>query len=32
MAVDVDVIIDADPASAPFGEDIGLDRQRHAIL
>ena len=28
MAIDVDVIIDADPASAPFGEHIGLDRQR----
>ena len=28
MALDIDVIIDADPAHAPFGEDIRLDRQR----
>ena len=28
MAIDVDVIIDADPAGAPLGEHIGLDRQR----
>ena len=27
MAVDIDVIIDADPADAPFGEHVGLDRQ-----
>jgi hypothetical protein len=28
MALDIDVIIDANPAHAPFGEDIRLDRQR----
>src|SRR5260370_14477554 len=28
MPVDVDVIVDADPAGAPLGEHIGLDRQR----
>jgi hypothetical protein len=27
MAVDVDVIVDADPAGAPLGKDVGLDRQ-----
>ena len=27
MAVDIDVIIDADAADAPFGEHVGLDRQ-----
>ena len=27
VPVDIDVIIDADPAGAPFGEHIGLDRQ-----
>ncbi len=29
MALDIDVIIDANPAHAPFGEDVRLDRQRH---
>src|ERR1700730_13612030 len=28
MALDIDVIIEANPAHAPFGEDIRLDRQR----
>jgi hypothetical protein len=28
MAVDVDVIIEADAAQAPFGVDVGLARQR----
>jgi hypothetical protein len=27
MAVDVDVIVDPDPAGAPFGKDVGVDRQ-----
>ena len=27
MALDLDVVIDADPAHAPFGKHIGLDRQ-----
>ena len=27
MAVDVDVIVEPDAADAPFGEDVGLDRQ-----
>ena len=27
MTIDLDVIIDADPAKPPFGEHIGLDRQ-----
>jgi hypothetical protein len=26
--LDLDVVIDADPAHAPFGEDVRLDRQR----
>src|SRR5271155_263670 len=28
MPVDIDVIVDTDPPRSPFGEDIGLDRQR----
>ena len=28
VALDIDVIVDADPAHAPFGEDIRLGRQR----
>jgi hypothetical protein len=27
MAVYVDVIVDPDPAGAPFGKDVGVDRQ-----
>jgi hypothetical protein len=27
VAVDIDVVVDTDPAHAPFGEDIGLGRQ-----
>ena len=27
MAVDVDVVVEADAALAPFGVDVGLDRQ-----
>ena len=28
MAVDVDAIVDPDPAGAPFGKDVDVDRQR----
>ena len=28
VALDIDVVIDADTTNAPFGEDVGLDRQR----
>src|SRR6516165_4016651 len=28
VMIDVDVIVDADAAQAPFGEYVGLDRQR----
>jgi hypothetical protein len=27
VALDVNVVVDADPAHAPFGEDVGLGRQ-----
>jgi hypothetical protein len=27
VAIDLDVVVDPDPAHAPFGEDIGLGRQ-----
>jgi hypothetical protein len=28
VAVDLDVIVEGDPALAPLGEDVGLGRQR----
>jgi hypothetical protein len=28
VALDIDVVVDADPAHAPFREDIGVNRQR----
>ena len=27
VTLDLDVVVDPDPAHAPFGEDVGLDRQ-----